>query len=116
MTCKCGSNRIASVNSKASDLHFVSIGENEQDGYLPSDMGIGGGDYVEFSWCLNCGQIQDDFPLKPCALEMGENEDGECRKCGELTEDCECKTKCKECGEWTSKADLLDCVCETGSN
>ena len=111
--CKtCKSDRIASVSSKASDLHCVQIvGGNEHDGYLPSDMGIGGGDYVEFSWCLNCGQIQGKFPLPPCELESGVNEDGECSKCGELTEDCTCKTKCVECGEWTSKTDKMDCVC-----
>ena len=26
-------------------------------------MGIGGGDYIEFAYCLDCGQIQKDFPV-----------------------------------------------------
>ena len=112
MACKCGSKRIASVNSKSSDLNFVSIGTNENDGYLPSDMGIGGGDYVEFKWCLDCGQIQGKWPVKPTELETGTNEDGECSKCGELHDECYCKGKCKECGEWTSHADIMDCICE----
>jgi hypothetical protein len=34
------------------------------DGYVPSKMGIGGGDYMEFSYCLDCGQIQGKFPVK----------------------------------------------------
>lgn len=77
-TCKtCNSNRIASVNSKASDLHYVEINGNDHDGYLPYDMGIGGEDYVEFEWCLNCGQIQGTFPLPLCELETEETEDSE---------------------------------------
>ncbi len=120
MSCiKCKSDRIANVSSKASDLHWVSIAGIEKDGYLPSDMGIGGGDYTSFNWCLDCGQIQDKFPLELCALEKGETEDGECLECGEPTEYCECEgekdtkmVKCKGCGEWTSKADKLDCECK----
>jgi len=33
-------------------------------GYVPRDMGIGGGDYVKFSYCADCGQIQGEFPVK----------------------------------------------------
>jgi hypothetical protein len=32
-------------------------------------MGIGGGDYVAFSYCLDCGQIQGDFPLPETGME-----------------------------------------------
>ncbi len=70
MKCsKCKSGRIASVNGKTSDLAFVSLGDNEHDGYVPSDMGIGGSDYIEFSYCLDCGQMGGNFPLPPCKLE-----------------------------------------------
>jgi hypothetical protein len=27
-------------------------------------MGIGHGDYIEFRYCLNCGQIQGEFPIE----------------------------------------------------
>jgi hypothetical protein len=37
-------------------------------------MGIGGGDYVEFDYCLNCGQIQGQFPLNKTKVERGEEE------------------------------------------
>lgn len=66
MICdKCGSDRIMGISSKASDLHFVEYDklEIEHDGYLPHDLGIGGGDYVEFEYCLDCGKIQGVFPI-----------------------------------------------------
>lgn len=66
MACKCGSERIASVSAKCSDCCCVKYSPEDEykDGYVPSDMGIGGGDYVEFEWCLDCGLIQGDFPVQ----------------------------------------------------
>lgn len=62
--CKsCKSDRIVSFSGKSSDCNAVSYKEAEIDGYVPDDIGIGGGDYVEFSFCLECGQIQGKFPL-----------------------------------------------------
>ena len=71
---RCKSDRLASVNAKCSDLCCVYMANNdrEHDGYVPGDMGIGGGDYVCFTWCLACGKIQDDeneFPYPLCQLE-----------------------------------------------
>lgn len=68
---RCESPRIVSISSKSSDMNVVCVSgeERQQDGYVPSDMGIGGGDYVEFSWCLKCGQIQGTFPLPMTELE-----------------------------------------------
>lgn len=68
---RCESKRLVSISSKSSDLNSVYVGADEvqQDGYVPSDMGIGGGDYVEFQWCLDCGQIQGQFPLPMTELE-----------------------------------------------
>jgi len=64
MNCKvCESDRIASVSSKASDLSVFQYHNIEHDGYLPDDVGIGGGDYCEFDYCLDCGMIQADFPI-----------------------------------------------------
>lgn len=70
MTCKCGSERIVSVNSKCSDLCFVSYKGMEHNGYVPYDLGIGGGDYVEFDYCFDCGQIQGQFPISDITLEQ----------------------------------------------
>ena len=62
---KCGSYRIAKVGAKCSDLCYYQYDGIEKDGYVPCEMGIGGGDYIDFDYCLECGQIQDDcFPIK----------------------------------------------------
>jgi hypothetical protein len=65
MTCRgCGNNRIAVVSAKASDMCFYRVGDQERELYTPGSVGLGGGDYVEFNYCLDCGCIQsDDFPV-----------------------------------------------------
>lgn len=60
---KCESERILRVSGKCSDLVSVEMDDREYGGYVPEDVGIGGGDYIEFSYCLDCGQIQDSFPV-----------------------------------------------------
>jgi hypothetical protein len=71
MTCqRCASERLATVQSHASDMHSVQIGDSENTGYLPYDLGIGGGDDLHMTYCLQCGQIQGGFPLSPCLLEL----------------------------------------------
>ena len=68
--------RIGSVTAKCSDMFHITIGDKEHDGYVPKDIGIGDkyGDYVEFDYCLECGQIQGKFPVKRTALEAGREE------------------------------------------
>jgi hypothetical protein len=39
------------------------------DGYVPRALGIGGGDYIEFEVCLNCGQMQGKYPIAPVECE-----------------------------------------------
>lgn len=63
MACKCGSERILQVSGKTSDLCFVAMGERSHDGYVPYDLNIGSGDYLEFHLCLDCGQNQGTFPV-----------------------------------------------------
>jgi hypothetical protein len=36
---------------------------------VPRDLGIGGGDDVQLTYCLDCGQIQGKFPLPPTQME-----------------------------------------------
>lgn len=69
----CSSARIVNIGAKCSDMCSVTYKEVEIDGYVPRDMNIGGGDYVEFSFCLNCGQIQDDFPVENTGIEERES-------------------------------------------
>ena len=77
MACqRCGSERIAEVGGKTSDLCFVAVGDKEHDGYVPGDMGIGSGDYIDFDFCLDCGQMQGEFPVPTTELESG-NDDAE---------------------------------------
>lgn len=65
MSCKrCGSERMASICAESSGLNSGTIEGKKFDGYMPRDIGIGGGDYVDFSYCLNCGQIVGDFPIE----------------------------------------------------
>ena len=79
MKCfKCNSDKIASIGAKCSDLCSFSFDGLEKDGYVPTDVGIGGGDYVEFDYCLNCGQIQGKFPID--SPYMG---NGYCPECGD---------------------------------
>lgn len=75
MTCqRCGSERIAEVRGKTSDMCHVYIGESEHDGYVPGDMGIGSGDYLDFDFCLDCGQMQGKFPVPQTELETNDAE------------------------------------------
>lgn len=80
MECRCGSKRIATVGAKCSDMCHIELQDekgfvNESDGYVPKDMGIGGGDYIKFSYCLNCGSMIGDFPLEETDLEVTEDSD-----------------------------------------
>jgi len=70
MRCqKCKSDRIVNLYGKVSDLCVCSIGEKEHEGYVPDDLGVGGGDDIQFEYCADCGQIQGEFPLQPTDLE-----------------------------------------------
>lgn len=73
MSCKCSSDRIIHVNGKTSDMNFVEYKNEEIDGYLPDNIGIGGGDYIHFSYCADCGTIQGQFPL-PEDLRLNEDD------------------------------------------
>jgi len=64
MEClNCQSNRIVSVRAKCNDLCHISLKDEIIKGYVPHDFNIGGGDYIDFRYCLDCGRIQDVFPL-----------------------------------------------------
>ena len=78
MSCQnqsCKSERILRVNGKVSDMGSYRIGDHQLHDYAPRDMGIGGGDYIKFEVCLQCGQAQGAFPVPPTALERGEKEE-----------------------------------------
>ena len=65
MKCdKCESNAIINFMGKTSDLCHIEMGIAEYNGECPRDIGIGGGDYVNFHYCLTCGKIQGNFPIE----------------------------------------------------
>lgn len=66
---RCGSQRMMLVGGKVSDMCEVVVGEIRHDGYVPRDMHIGGGDYLEIDICLDCGQAKGEWPLPKAALE-----------------------------------------------
>lgn len=59
MCQRCGKNTIMTVVGKCSDMY---CGDYPDNGYVPSGLGIGGGDYIDFKLCLSCGQIQGEWP------------------------------------------------------
>ena len=59
MCCdKCKSKRILSISAKCDDKCCVRFNNVERCDYVPYDLGIGGGDYVEIKICLDCGKVQ----------------------------------------------------------
>jgi len=69
MKCStCDGENIIDISAKCSDRFSMYQEADEHlyqyDGYVPSDIGIddGSGDYIEFRYCLDCGQIQGNWP------------------------------------------------------
>lgn len=58
-----GTAKLYRISAKCSDqYHQEHIGGKEYDGYVPDWIGEFG-DYVEFTVCRHCGQIQsEDWP------------------------------------------------------
>ena len=72
MCQKCKSERLCSVYGKSADCSRVEIGNVEHLGYIPYHLGVGGGDDIEFVFCMDCGQLQGKFPLPVHELEQQE--------------------------------------------
>lgn len=67
---RCSGSRIGRVLAHCSDMCSVDFAGHHLNGYVPRDLGIGGGDDVQFDYCLDCGQIQGTFPLPSTEMEM----------------------------------------------
>ena len=64
MKCdKCGSDRVLAVSGKCSDMCSFVYKSNISRGNAPFGVGIGGGDYIRFDLCLECGKVQGEFPV-----------------------------------------------------
>lgn len=62
---KCGSASIAGINAKCDDRCSITLDGKTTHDYVPSNLEIGGGDYIRFHFCLQCGSIQGKFPVTP---------------------------------------------------
>lgn len=63
---RCKSKRLMSTFAKSSDLNqlFNHQTKEEYRGYTVEESGIGDGDdYIDFTYCMDCGKIQGTFPL-----------------------------------------------------
>lgn len=72
MSChKCSSNRVLSLYGKCSDLAGASMEgfDYEHDGYAPEIPNVCSGDDIQFDVCLDCGQVQGEWPLAPTKFE-----------------------------------------------
>jgi len=78
MSCQnCDGERVINASGRCEDSFTASIDNNEYEGSVPKDLGIGGGEFIEFEYCLDCGQIQGDFPLGKTKLERSSDDDDE---------------------------------------
>ena len=68
---RCQSTRMAYILAHCSDMCSVDLAGRHSHGYVPRDLGIGGGDDVQLRYCLDCGQLQGRFPLSPTNIEAG---------------------------------------------
>lgn len=62
--CECGTPKIATVCGTVKDnceFEVPNLGIS-QNGYVPSGLGFGGGDYLLIKVCLNCGRLQNFAP------------------------------------------------------
>jgi hypothetical protein len=66
----CCSHRLASIIAKTGEYCVIEISNKRQLGPVPREMNIGGDEYLEFRYCLDCGQVQGIFPVPPIALEQ----------------------------------------------
>lgn len=72
---RCSGHRIARIYGHCSDMCSVDLAGRRYHGYVPRDLGVGGGDAVNFDYCMACGQIQGKFPLPPAELERPSRSD-----------------------------------------
>lgn len=65
MACqKCNSELIVTVLGHCVDRFHAELKGMEYEGYVPHQLGIGGGDDIEMAYCTECGQIQGDWPIE----------------------------------------------------
>ena len=59
---RCNSDRVLSLNGKTADMCCSRFKGERRDDYPPRVKGLGGGDYISVEVCLECGQVQGEWP------------------------------------------------------
>ena len=59
MECEnCKSDRVLQISAKCNDMCSLVFKSIESNDYVPDNLKIGGGDYIELDICLECGMAQ----------------------------------------------------------
>lgn len=71
MNCTCENKRVITIVGKCGDMcgSFCEELNAKQEGYPPYIKNVSGGDYIDFSFCAICGQIQDFSPMTDEQIE-----------------------------------------------
>jgi len=78
MKCqRCESERILKFSGKTSDLFSCYYMGKEHQGYVPKGIGINDKyrDYLQGRLCMECGQVQGEFPVPGPDIEDDEEEE-----------------------------------------
>lgn len=77
---KCSSERIAQVNGKVSDMYWHTHKDKEYSGYVSPNVpwcsrfkDFATTDYIGFFVCLDCGQMQGEWPVQD--KDLGDDEE-----------------------------------------
>lgn len=79
---RCGSTRMSRVNGKCDDCFTSCVGRGpDKQGYPDMKSGISQDHgYMEFSYCIDCGQIQGKWPRPKLAIERLYEREGHTRE------------------------------------
>jgi hypothetical protein len=71
----CNSYRLLTISGHCVDSFSAKYVDSDletlkYDGYVPEGLNIGGGDDVELCICMECGKVQDLFPVSDEKVKM----------------------------------------------
>ena len=63
---RCANSRLVKIIVTSKDRNILTMDGKTTEGYPPVGFGLDApGDELRFSWCLDCGQIQGEWPVYP---------------------------------------------------
>ncbi len=72
---QCKTHSVVSIVAKCDDRCQVEYNDKQIHGYVPREIGIGGGDYIRISYCHICMRIQSETIPLETIKEVFEEED-----------------------------------------